>query len=76
MLLLWLFSCRVDLAAVGTPMATTSPEAHPATPPPAPGPAGEKLYQLLYAGEIGVSGSLAYFLGGSAGKQGVGAAVR
>lgn len=33
--------------------ASALPETAPPTPPPAPGPSGEKLYQLLYAGERG-----------------------
>lgn len=45
-------ACQVNLAEVGKP---TGPGVTvlPATPPPAPVPEGEKLYQMLYAGEFG-----------------------
>ncbi len=46
--------CRVDLAEVGRSQASGEVAADPATPPPAPGPVGEKVYQMLYAGEFGV----------------------
>ncbi len=46
-------SCKVDLAAVGQAPADIA-QAPAALPPPAPGPNGEKVYQILYAGEFGV----------------------
>ena len=54
--ILLLLACQVNLAEVGKP---TGPGllVIPATPPPAPAPAGEKLYQMLYAGEFGPSAS-------------------
>ena len=50
--ILLLLACQVNLADVGKP---TGPglTVIPATPPPARSPSGEKLYQMLYAGEFG-----------------------
>lgn len=52
-MLLTLEACKVDLAAVGQAPAPTG-QVPAALPPPAPGPNGEKVYQILYAGEIGL----------------------
>ena len=45
--------CQVDLAHVGHSTSAGTEAAPAATPPPAPGPNGEKVYQILYAGEFG-----------------------
>lgn len=51
---LLLGACQVDLSAVGAAPAAAD-QAPAASPPPAPGPNGEKLYQILYAGEFGAT---------------------
>lgn len=49
----WL-GCVMDMEELAKPHgAVALPETPPPRPPPAPGPTGEKLYQLLYAGEQG-----------------------
>lgn len=52
MTVLLLGACQVDLSAVGAAPAEPT-RAPAASPPPASGPNGEKLYQILYAGEFG-----------------------
>lgn len=50
--ILLLLACQVNLAEVGKPTGSGL-MVIAATPPPAPGPSSEKLYQMLYAGEFG-----------------------
>lgn len=51
-----ILACAVDVEELARPHGTVAvPGPGAPTPPPAPGPSGEKLYQLLYAGERGES---------------------
>ncbi|MES2640492.1 MAG: hypothetical protein V4850_13450 [Myxococcota bacterium] len=52
-LALLLAACTVPAPDLARPTAADPRPADPASPPPAAGPEGEKLYQLLYAGELG-----------------------
>ena len=52
-LVLFLAACRIDDRSLARPPTGTPPVALPASPPPAPRVEGEKLYQLLYAEELG-----------------------
>lgn len=51
-MLSWLLACTVPVPDLARPTGD-APEIRPADPPPARNAAGERLYQLLYAGELG-----------------------
>lgn len=53
MILALLFACTVPAPDLVRPTADDPRPVDPASPPPATGPQGEKLYQVLYAGEVG-----------------------
>ncbi|MDP2311242.1 MAG: hypothetical protein Q8P18_34800 [Pseudomonadota bacterium] len=52
-LALLLAACTVPAPDLARPTAADPRPVDPASPPPAAGPEGEKLYQVLYAGELG-----------------------
>ncbi len=52
-MLVLLLACTLPMADLARPPTAAAPEIGDARPPRAAGPSGEKLYQLLYAGEMG-----------------------
>ncbi|MFZ5481681.1 MAG: hypothetical protein ACOZNI_33265 [Myxococcota bacterium] len=51
--IVWLAACHVDSTSFVRSKTIPDVSLEEASPPPAPGPSGEKLFQVLYAGETG-----------------------
>jgi hypothetical protein len=55
----WIGGCKVRSEDFTRPVSVPRVDLGAATPPPAPSPAGEKLFQVLYAGEVGEAATAA-----------------